>query len=59
MSVLDKEKPPVIDDTIPLTCVITGTETVQSHTVSDTVFNFTSFLYIYISIYKIVCGNVI
>nr|CAB3265330.1 PX domain-containing protein kinase-like protein [Phallusia mammillata] len=32
MSVLDKEKPPVIDDTIPLTCVITGTETVQSHT---------------------------
>jgi len=34
MSVLQQERPSAIDDTEPLTCVIVGTETVQSHTVS-------------------------
>ena len=34
MSVLDKSENNVVDDTLPLTCVIVGTETVQSHTVS-------------------------
>ncbi|XP_076812589.1 PX domain-containing protein kinase-like protein isoform X2 [Clavelina lepadiformis] len=32
MSVLEQGKVAIIDDTVPLTCVITGTETVQSHT---------------------------
>ena len=34
MSVLDKVKETVVDDTVPLICSITGAETVSSHTVS-------------------------
>ena len=38
MSVLDKSEGNLIDDTIELVCVIVGTETVQSHTVSIPVY---------------------